>query len=776
MSLRTFQLIVLTCVLFIFNSCETIKQYSEKALSTVGFSALPDKASQKANKRPSHTKKTPEPDAKPHDLQQSNTNTEIMPVDVVLTKINASSKPQPTPKTVLQNPTHVDWTTEAPITIKKRMGGSAQWIQADNEFVYVGFPQGLTVFDKTLTPLTQLSLSRPLLSVQKLTVGSKIYLALTEENHTLEIAELNQDQTTTPVSLALKVVMNSNELGGDFLWINPTTLIVSLPEKLQIWDFTNLDKVSVLTELPITGVTEILPVDSTLYLARHGQLDILETATWQIISSLRIGKNFGFFGMRDTRNSKTLWLTLANGQAELHGLQALTLSNDGTQITNFGATLSFEKSLVNAKVNLKQGWLLGREAGMESQPLQLYSLDHKRFLRGELSTKTDTSSWQFTMDTLYLITSDGISSHTITLDPDSIRLPPTASSTDTVKPLATPLAQIGSIKTTRDDYTLHVNAKAQPSSHHHKVVLLDPDHIVLFAKNSSDSNEHLSTSVNFSEDKIIWQDMVTPPLSHFDKILTTDFGLLAYAEETHQIFFSDITLKKLQLLPIAVGRLLSWYHLSAPEGELLIITQETLGKNKSGKYLTQIFLLKSAQEATLLSQITTSETPFAFHSATNELVILTNSGMSFYNITDLKKPVLNETDSMQFEEKLDLRAIKPFLVNNRVYALAQINSKMAILAFSVVHPITQRVILADVDITPENFEGSSFSRGGQLFILPSASGTYFYNMADLDLKTSTQRQLKQWMLPASYVDVTNKGNFICVALGSEGVACGDLLF
>ena len=112
----------------------------------------------------------------------------------------------------------------------------------------------------------------------------------------------------------------------------------------------------------------------------------------------------------------------------------------------------------------------------------------------------------------------------------------------------------------------------------------------------------------------------------------------------------------------------------------------------------------------------------------------------------------------------------------KLYVLTKSDeNRSKIFVFSVDHPET-RILLEDFEITPSQFAGSSFSKGGQLFILPTIEGTLFYDMTYLDAKTEEERTVAHWPEPSEAVDIANQGQFVCVALGPKGVYCGELLF
>ena len=121
--------------------------------------------------------------------------------------------------------------------------------------------------------------------------------------------------------------------------------------------------------------------------------------------------------------------------------------------------------------------------------------------------------------------------------------------------------------------------------------------------------------------------------------------------------------------------------------------------------------------------------------------------------------------------KINFKDIKISPANDMLYSLYTKSGRNQIFVLSLLD-IKKFTTIADIDITRDQFAGSSFSKQGRLFILPTQEGTLFYDMTNL----SNVREVAHWPLPSEYVDLADQGQFICVALGYKGVYCGKLLF
>lgn len=148
-----------------------------------------------------------------------------------------------------------------------------------------------------------------------------------------------------------------------------------------------------------------------------------------------------------------------------------------------------------------------------------------------------------------------------------------------------------------------------------------------------------------------------------------------------------------------------------------------------------------------------------------------------------REPLVSTNEAKPLDKSYDFVAVKPFHINYRIYTLFREKSetgtdRLKVLVFPLNQP-ERNVVLEDFDLTEENFDGSTIaiSSNGQLFILPTDEGTLFYRMKDLGFIAEDQRKVAHWEEPASYVDLASGGGqyFLCAALGTQGVSCGDLL-
>lgn len=820
--------IVWPCLaLLLLASCDQAKDYGRQALELVGLAGsesadedgIPDGRKKPTDGKPIPKRALDRINGKKRDAAAKPPAVSKAPdgqgSDIIITKTE-EQKTRKVGKKDLKSAQKPEFRVEAPVDVQKRVGGAARLIRADDEFIYMDFPQYFAVYDKNLNALTHVPIAFPLKKVQRFTVDGKTYLYLSEENDVLEVVELVKSVSEQGEAYSLNDVV-SYEVGGSFTWVDAKTLLILLPKKLQFLDFSNFSEVKIVNEIPTADVADAYSIENgkSLYLSRKGFLDIMDGASSKLVSSLRIGRDFTFLGESREDGKRDLVLSLSKDDARLEAIQFLRLTDDGSGVMDFGQALTLDKSLRRYSVDLAAGLAVGEEDAKDGAgPVRLFSFAEKRFLRGSLSTQTNLMAWSAGSAKIYLATPLAISVNAV-----SINAAPAPGSADPPRPAPVPLAQIGAVKTVRDEYELIPEQSIEFMADARKVVLLDENHFVVLEYRARQGIHQLFVSTDFASEGFgLSEPRVAEPTT-YDKLLPTDFGLLAYSQAKRTAYFMDIGMKSLDPMPIKPGEILSWTNFNSTEGEILLVTAklekspkgaaakptpvtkkpaiksveppkppafagaEALEKKPpavpeltSGAYALQIYLLKSPQEMELLSQIYFNDEPFVLRSMENEILALTGSGITFYSIEDLRKPARNDLDKVAFEKPVDFVAVKPFLVNNRVYSLIREDDRYKVLVFSLTDPVKERVILGDIDVTPDQFEGSSFSKGGQLYILPTGEGTLFYDMTDLKPVEEDKRIAAHWPLPGEYVDVARSGKFVCVALGAKGVYCGNILF
>lgn len=732
------------CLLF-FASCDSVNKVKTEK-----------ETKQKTTVNKPATPKTPE--NKPESLKKPG---------LVVTK---TEEKKPEKDKNLKQPKVPQFRVEAPVDVQRRVGGVARSISADEQFVYIDFPQHFAVYDHHLAFLGRVTVSYPVVEVKKISKDEKTWLYLKEEKNTFEIIDITPGENGSTFKIT-----NSFEVDGDFYLVHPELMIVFLKEKIQFLNLTHLNDIKIVNETPISNVTAAILVDKYLYVSHNGFLDILDLDKFSSTASIRIGRKFGFLGTLESGGTKDLLLSYLSNQDELEGIQYLHRTDDKTGIKDFGENIILEHKLKNISVDLQNQLIAGRNIE-NAESAELYSIQNKRFLRGPLNTIKNLLSCHLYGKWLFLITTREISIQQMNMDQDVISQSASLKRVTDGKSQTTPLAQIGAEKTLKDEFNLSLLKKMDFMSDARKVLLMDTDHVLIMENTRDQKFHHLSASTNFSKDDYSFFEPSSKMATKYDKTLVTSFGILAWSRLLREIHFLDVSLKTSVVLPLKTAALSSWIYFSSEEKDYLAIASEQKPiANKPPIYEIAFYQLLSPSEIKPVQKIKYLLKPFVFYVPDNQIVVLTKEKMELFQSNILLQA---ETKNITPDETIDIKTLaKNFLdarlspKNDTIYSLIDNAGKNEIFVMSLMD-VSLNTTLADIDISFEQFEGASFSKQGRLFILPTSEGTLFYDMT----KISKAREVAHWPIPSEYVDIAANGEFICVALGFNGVYCGKLLF
>lgn len=762
--------------------------------------------------------------------QSPKTESSVLQGDANLVVTRESDEKQNIKSTDLKSAVAPEFKVEAPVHVLKRVGGVASFISGDDRFVYVDFPQHFAVYDANMNQLATKSTAFPVLKVSKFVRDNRMYLFLKEENNIFEVFELVQTSSDDKAVYTLKEVI-SKEMESDFDWIRSDLVVAFMSKKIQFLDTADFENIKILNEMPMSHVFKTFASGNHIFIARDDFLDIVNLEKFETTSSIRIGRKFDFLGTTTNGDKTDLLLSLLNTENQLEGLQYLHLNAEKNSVSDFGDNITFNPPLDDISVSTEEQLVMGREVGSDpkASPLQIYSLKHKRFLRGPVTSETNIRAWSFNRNLLYLVNSKQISINIIKLDEKTIEQSATLKSflDDNSQ---TPLAQIGAAKIMKDEYELQQHKQVNFMSDAQKVVLLDADHFVLFEKTVTGDTDRIFTTTEFSSEGFLLTEPTGSNQTKFDKVLVTGFGLLLYSSATEKIYLMDIDLKTIHPLPISVHQLVSWTQFSTSAGEALAIAHKSTEKSLK-PYIVDFFIMHAPDNIQKKQTLSKSEKPFLFYIPDNQVITVEESQMSLYSIYKLldipepPKPIETaaETTADETTDILKTETTKSATVQSKasktknskvvteiaadevvsfqstdddedkpgtqksvtytavetkispnfdlIYSLFEEQGRFKIRIMDI-FDVNRTAVMDDFEITLEQFRGSSFSKEGRLFILPSNEGTLFYDVSKLE----EIREVAHWPLASNFVDIANRGKWICVALGYQGVYCGDLLF
>lgn len=749
------------------SGCDKITELKDSLFSSSEEkSSSSDKPSKKKNLKKDKNKKKKVLDAK------TSGSTEI-----ILTKKNQQDDKQ-LKKVDLKSAVAPTFKIDAPVNVLKRVGGSPTKVFSDSHYVYLNYPQFLGVFSKSLNLIAKAKLAYPAQDVTRVVVNDKTYVYVSEENNVLEIFEMlpsGEGQRLKLKNLA------SFDVGGPISWLNPTQLLVFLPTKTQLLDFANLGDIKIVKEIPIGGVSDKLILKDYIYLARGEFLDILDVKSYNLSASLRIGQKYRFLEAIEEADEKKLFLAHVNEKSHATGVQHLILTPNLSGVIDLGPVQNFKMPLDALSFDLKQGLLAGTEvtpfSGGQTTKAYLYSTSQKRFLKGPLSDESATISLAFGNRTLYVIHEDEVTSYQVKVNKDVVHKMEQSSPVTGKKPLA----QIGTNQTLKDEYSLRRAQSLRVSSDSQKVFLFDKNHVALWEKVAGEKFA-FKTSENFAEEEFDLKTMPHDRPTLPNRFLSTGFGLVA-AHEDGQVAYLDVFFKGFKNLPLKLKNLKSWTMYRKDDRFVLVaISQNPIQwrrfkmKAKRGfNWVAEIFELESPEKINLVAQIPLKDPSWVAHLNYNLIGIVEQKRIEYYSLRDLPKPLLLKEEGQDLPINGILQDVKISPRKNRLYNLTKTANGLQVEVLDLDNP-QNHITLKDFNITESQFAGSTFSMGGQLFVLPTQEGTLFYDLTNLQSVKEDDILKAHWPLPSEWADVANRGQFICVALGKPGVYCGDLLF
>lgn len=764
---ETFFLLI---ICFSILSCDSITSLKNTVLESVGLSD-----SQTAQKK---TQKTKSKKSKRKTAQKKEKKAESHKINIIhKDKTNDYKLKRKDLKAVKKQAFKV----EAPVQITKRVGGVARSIFDDDKYIYIDFPQHFSIYDHQLNLVAKQNRKKdanPILDIKRVVLGEDTFLVIKQENNILEILELRPDEAKPQVFILEEI--GSYDVGVDFYWLNKTIFVNLLRSKIQFLDLGNPDDVRIVSELPISGVKDIFKIQNYLYLSRNGVLDILNLKNDKLVSSVRLGQNFGFMGTLSKNKNTYLLLSLLDKDGALLGYQYVELLSDGSGVRKLDEIIYLDEPLVGYSFNLELGFVIGKEKSDEKKvPLKFYSFKYRKFLRGEISSLHNLMSWSLSKKYLYLVTSKEISLNQIQLNPDIINKSKTINKLIdrhiTRKP---PFAKSSNqVKVVKDEYSLLKEKSLEFMTNSSRVALLDFNNFILLEKDKEGFHK-IFTSTDFSQEEFHLKELKLPEKMKIDLLLNTgEIGVFFYSQQNEEIYFVGVDLNQLTKLPLNSKGLISWGYFANSTGDFLAMVKENLkSSSKSNKYILEFYKLESAEKVSKVSEIPLEEKSYLFYHRNDfEIYVANRQGLEAYDVSDPSKVSKIEDKKVVFKAPLEILGAKVSPNLKHAYLLYMEKDFYKIKVLDIEN-FEGSITLKDFEIKSSQFFGSSFSKGGQLFILPTTEGTLFYDMTTLEKKSEEERIVAHWPLPSESVDVAQKGRFVCVALGAKGVYCGELLY
>lgn len=652
---------------------------------------------------------------------------------------------------------------QSAIMAKKQIGGTPYNLIVDKSYIYLEDAEYLNVYSRDFQFLDRIEKVFAIKDIVHVEQGEKNRLYVTQDEQVLEIFDIVKNEGKTSLQFVA-----SFDVEGPFSWLDSETLLVFLKDALQVVDFSNLDAVKVKKEIPVGNITSKLILQKYLYLARDEFLDIVNLENFETTASLRIGQPYKFLGAIRKNETNTLNLALLNSDKKVTGIQTLTLAKNLSGITDLGSAHFFKKPLQDVSTDLKNNLLFAKDSQGKSKAL-VFSIDEKKFLRGPLDQQSAVIQTYAFEDLLFVIHNDEIAEYKLTLNPDVIKSPAEVSTNAPVEKPA--LAQIGSDITLKNEYNLEKTNRLDFANTAHQVFLLDQNHLVIVE--TQNDKQNMVTTQNLTADDHTLKTVDLPDAQNLSHFLSTPFGLLGLAQNG-QVYFLDVFFKGFQKLDLNFKNLNSWIVFKQNDHFVLLAVTKQLSENKTEQWQLEFYKLLSPDNIESTKKLTLNSQSFLSYMGFDLLAVVSQNQIDYYSISDLSNPIKVDNKTQKLAVDGLLTQIKPTPKRDFLLTLQRKDQQNHLQVYDFKNP-AKPFEIAISHLSPNQFNGISFTEGGRVLIIPTNDGLHFYDLSLAVLSTEQSKWLiGHWPEPSEFADVANKGQWTCVARGNRGTTCGDI--
>ncbi len=694
-----------------------------------------------------------------------------LPPDDTQNQADSADEPSADIKKVVSSPTPVAPVSpqvspaDASFLIKflDHFAGEVTSFDGDTKYLYVGFGRKLVVYDLQLGFVGSMNTET---NIQKVVVKSSSQnLLIQEANHHLEVFSF----FSTPTTGIFKMLKNLQFDGP--VEVFPSLVVVLLKDKIQILDINEVGESHVTGEIPLLGVTQVVPYLQFLYVVSGNDLNVVDLKTNEVRATISIGTSFQILGVRselktsgDELKTSGEWLALALQATDKKGWSGISFlpliaggggvagTGTRTDLTEVADRLQWDDDFPFLSL-FRQGKIFffdpnsRKELNAAAPPIS--PLHFLRVVGKNIFAVGEGEIGRFDYQV-----------------PEGV----VASTPGSAAP---PLAVPSSGSSIVWDHPKTISFPSQVDS----LVLVDDDH-ALFLK--GDSPNPLFYSTNFSVNSAQLTSLHLPIKEEVSlrPIRSVGNGILLEEKEgarrlfwvkadfsatseihaesknlvARDIFFDgkSYTLAQIFVDPSKTATTLTLNSLDPEKGLLLKSLGTVLLPGGGGLKMIsggadgtslQELVASGDQGVCLVSggKVVASLPPPQGGSVAIDVLVSPNQKVGYVYYV---KPDSGKTDGNAF---IDLVSLK----NDKLEELASIT--------------------ADT-ITLDDFRGASFSLGGLRFLLPRSNGLAVY-----DVKSLSQPKL-QFLWPVGKVfaaDVIHRGQVVCVAMGSEGGECGN---
>lgn len=521
-------------------------------------------------------------------------------------------------------------------------------------------------------------------------------------------------------------------------------LVVYLADRVQIQNLNNPADIKMAAEIPVSNVTSAYPAGSLIYLARENSLETADRFTSEIRSSIPIGTRFKILRVHEENGLKFLVLALKNAKTgKWGGFQFLELSND------------FKLKSLGSGIDLKEG--ADQLAIDPTDPVVYLSVNGKPVLFDLVKRRETTAIKDFPgdiqfiaggHDSIYLGSKNSVTQYNYQLAAANPPDPAASFSITGEKTLLLPSAP-EAVLLLNANATLLINGQTPTPS------------APLFLAQHSAGNDSGFAPLN----------LAALANASINRIVATANAFFAIDEKNRKIYAIKKDFSGAVALDMPAQTIRGVDALSDAGGHLLYVNGgESDGVSNLARYrVSPDWKVKKESQIPLPAG---SGGVKAYANGKSALAACGAEGACWLDL-ETEKPNIKlagkvATTSPQAQALEVL--ISPSESVAYVFNESSSGSFISILDLKAVPP-KEIGKIPSVTARREQFRNASFSSGGQRLLLPQDDG-----LTVLDVKNPRNPSISlKWPVGrVRAVDVTNQGKKICVALGEDGVECGEM--
>lgn len=630
--------------------------------------------------------------------------------------------------------------SQIPIRMKSSFLGQLTSLDADENYIYLGYPQRLVIYTRDFTYLSEIEVEAKVLKVDAVKVGDSLRLFIHEEGNVLELVKLSPQ---SPLPQREKTFFMDNIYQGPFTTADgQTQIFIFLKDKIQVLDMSQPDKVQIFFELPLANAQKALLGKKALYVFQENQLHIYDALNFSRKASTPITSTpLGFFPSENPQYLITAQKNLSDGKWK--GLTLYHLHPETGLIQGQGEDIKWDQMVDQLSYDAPSGTVIG----WTSQMWMEFSLELR-----ETKIKKDFSEKQLPLKFVVKNREELIWSNSRRISKSP--------SDEAANPEINLATDIRYLKIIGKESMLIGNQTP-------------------FGQDTKDSFAWIRSW----NQKPSWALNIKAPLvgaTHLTYSQITAWGALAAFDNSQYnnqkallLFKGEKRVKEIPLWKTIKNNQVSLrgFDFHKQDNTLFLIAS-----TEKGIHILSTKDLKNFKEQAEL-KLPEARGLLLFNQGQTALVACEEKGVCLLDLSLAyvdSRPVIKLEGQILIhtkEEKVvDLRYF-PFIKLGFAFIESNQGNSIAILRIKKDN-ITRLATLPNIPMDAQQFQGISFSHGGTRLLIPQNNGLGVYNI-QIPYKPS---RLFLWPSGKVYgADITNAGKTVCLALGIHGIQCGDFV-